>query len=102
MRDHAGRWRVDPKDSTSADLPVPDFEAALTGDIREGLKIGIPKEYRIDGMPAEIDALWQQGIEMAEGRGRRDRRHLAAAHQIRAARLLHRRAGRGLLEPRPL
>ncbi len=40
----------DPKDSTSADIPVPDFEAALTGDIR-GKKIGIPKEYRMDGMP---------------------------------------------------
>jgi len=52
----------DPKDSTSADRAVPDFEAALTGDIR-GLKIGIPKEYRVDGMPAEIDTLWQQGID---------------------------------------
>ena len=50
----------DPKDSTSAPLPVPDFEAALTGDIR-GLRIGIPKEYRADGMPAEIEALWQRG-----------------------------------------
>src|SRR6185437_6956423 len=43
----------DPKDSTSAAVPVPDFEAALSGDIR-GLKIGIPREYRIDGMPQEI------------------------------------------------
>jgi len=51
----------DPKDSTSAPLPVPNYEKALTGDIR-GLKIGIPKEYRVDGMPAEIEALWQQGI----------------------------------------
>ncbi|MBL8662751.1 MAG: Asp-tRNA(Asn)/Glu-tRNA(Gln) amidotransferase subunit GatA [Candidatus Odyssella sp.] len=51
----------DPKDSTSVPRPVPDYEAALTGDIR-GLKVGIPKEYRIDGMPAEIEALWQQGI----------------------------------------
>ena len=50
----------DPKDSTSADLPVPDFEAALTGDIR-GKTIGIPKEYRMDGMPAEIEALWASG-----------------------------------------
>jgi aspartyl-tRNA(Asn)/glutamyl-tRNA(Gln) amidotransferase subunit A len=50
----------DPKDSTSAPLPVPDFEKALTGDVR-GLRIGIPKEYRADGMPAEIEALWQQG-----------------------------------------
>ncbi len=52
----------DPRDSTSVDTPVPDYEAALTGDIR-GLKVGIPKEYRVDGMAAEIDALWQQGID---------------------------------------
>ena len=52
----------DPKDSTSASLPVPDYEAALTGDIR-GLRIGIPKEYRADGMPAEIEALWQRGAD---------------------------------------
>ena len=65
-------------------------------------KIGIPKEYRVDGMPDEIEALWQQGHRLAEGRRRRDRRHLAAAHEIRAAGLLHRRAGRGLVQPRPL
>ena len=52
----------DPKDSTSASMPVPDFEAALTGDIR-GLRIGIPKEYRVEGMPVEIEELWQQGVE---------------------------------------
>ena len=50
----------DPKDSTSAELPVPNFEALLTGDIR-GKKIGIPKEYRMDGMPEEIEALWRDG-----------------------------------------
>lgn len=58
----------DPKDSTSADIPVPDFEAALTGDIR-GKVIGIPKEYRMDGMPAEIEALWQNGIAMLRDAG---------------------------------
>ncbi|MBA4326196.1 MAG: Asp-tRNA(Asn)/Glu-tRNA(Gln) amidotransferase GatCAB subunit A, partial [Rhodobacter sp.] len=58
----------DPKDSTSADIPVPDFEAALTGDIR-GRVIGIPKEYRMDGMPAEIEALWSRGIEMLRDAG---------------------------------
>jgi aspartyl-tRNA(Asn)/glutamyl-tRNA(Gln) amidotransferase subunit A len=52
----------DPRDSTSAPVPVPDFEAALTGDIR-GLRVGIPKEYRVDGMPAEIEALWRQGVD---------------------------------------
>ncbi|MDQ2101739.1 Asp-tRNA(Asn)/Glu-tRNA(Gln) amidotransferase subunit GatA [Azospirillum isscasi] len=51
----------DPKDSTSVDMAVPDFRAALTGDIR-GLKVGIPKEYRVEGMPAEIAAIWDQGI----------------------------------------
>ena len=52
----------DPKDSTCVDRPVPNYEAALTGDVR-GLRIGIPAEYRVDGMPAEIEALWQQGID---------------------------------------
>ena len=58
----------DPKDSTSADLAVPDFEAALTGDIR-GKKIGIPAEYRMDGMPAEIEALWAKGADMLRDAG---------------------------------
>ena len=58
----------DPKDSTSAELAVPDFEAALTGDIR-GKKIGIPKEYRLDGMPGEIEELWSQGIAMMKDAG---------------------------------
>ena len=58
----------DPKDSTSAPMPVPDFEAALTGDIR-GLRIGIPKDYRVDGMPAEIEDLWQQGVEWLRAAG---------------------------------
>ncbi|MGE5268898.1 MAG: Asp-tRNA(Asn)/Glu-tRNA(Gln) amidotransferase subunit GatA [Thiohalocapsa sp.] len=52
----------DPKDSTSAPLPVPDFPAALTGDIR-GLRVGIPSEYRAEGMPSEIEALWHKGAE---------------------------------------
>ena len=58
----------DPKDSTSADIAVPDFEAALTGDIR-GKKIGIPKEYRMDGMPAEIEKLWNDGAAMLKDAG---------------------------------
>ncbi|QYK40554.1 MAG: Asp-tRNA(Asn)/Glu-tRNA(Gln) amidotransferase subunit GatA [Paracoccaceae bacterium] len=58
----------DPLDSTSADLPVPDFEAMLTGDIR-GQVIGIPREYRMDGMPAEIEALWADGIAMMRDAG---------------------------------
>ncbi len=52
----------DPKDSTSAAVPVPDYEAALAGGVR-GLRVGIPKEYRVDGMPDRIEALWRQGVE---------------------------------------
>ncbi|MBJ3763893.1 Asp-tRNA(Asn)/Glu-tRNA(Gln) amidotransferase subunit GatA [Maribius pontilimi] len=58
----------DPQDSTSADIPVPDFEAALTGDIK-GKTIGLPREYRIDGIPDEIDALWAEGRRMLEDAG---------------------------------
>lgn len=58
----------DDKDTTSVDIPVPDYEAALTGDIR-GLKVGIPKEYRVDGMPAEIEKLWADGIEWLKSAG---------------------------------
>ncbi len=58
----------DPKDSTSAQMSVPDFASALTGDIK-GLKIGIPKEYRVDGMPTEIEQIWQDGIAMMKDAG---------------------------------
>ncbi|GAD55777.1 LOW QUALITY PROTEIN: aspartyl-tRNA(asn) amidotransferase subunit A / Glutamyl-tRNA(Gln) amidotransferase subunit A [Limimaricola cinnabarinus LL-001] len=58
----------DPRDSTSADLPVPDFEAMLTGDIR-GKVIGIPREYHVDGMPGEIETLWTRGTEMLRDAG---------------------------------
>ncbi|MBV7256399.1 Asp-tRNA(Asn)/Glu-tRNA(Gln) amidotransferase subunit GatA [Pacificimonas sp. WHA3] len=65
LRSMAG---FDPKDSTSLDLPLPDFEAALTGDIK-GRRIGIPKEYTIDGIPAEIEALWSKGADMLRDAG---------------------------------
>ncbi len=58
----------DAKDTTSVDVPVPDYEAALTGDIR-GLKVGIPKEYRVDGMPSEIEDLWAKGIDWLKSAG---------------------------------
>ncbi|MBZ6379108.1 aspartyl/glutamyl-tRNA amidotransferase subunit A [Pacificimonas flava] len=58
----------DPKDSTSLDLPVPDFEAALTGDL-QGKRVGIPKEYTIEGIPAEIADLWSRGAEMLKDAG---------------------------------
>ena len=58
----------DLKDSTSMNLPVPNFEAALTGDIR-GKTIGIPKEYRVDGMPDALEALWSEGTAMLRDAG---------------------------------
>ena len=58
----------DPKDSTSVSLPVPNFEAMLTGNIK-GKRIGIPKEYRLEGMPSEIEKLWSDGTEMLRHAG---------------------------------
>jgi len=58
----------DPKDSTSVPKPVPDFEKALTGNIK-GLRIGIPKEYRVDGIDPEIAALWDKGIAWLKSAG---------------------------------
>ena len=58
----------DPKDSTSANLQVPDFERALTNDVR-GLRIGVPREYLLDGMPSEIEKLLETGIEMLRTAG---------------------------------
>jgi aspartyl-tRNA(Asn)/glutamyl-tRNA(Gln) amidotransferase subunit A len=58
----------DPKDSTSIDTPVPDYEATLQAGVK-GLKVGIPKEYRIDGAPPEIDALWQKGVDWLKAQG---------------------------------
>jgi aspartyl-tRNA(Asn)/glutamyl-tRNA(Gln) amidotransferase subunit A len=51
----------DPKDSTSVDVPVPDYERAVGASVK-GLKFGVPREYRVDGMPAEIDKQWQEGV----------------------------------------
>jgi len=58
----------DPKDATSLDLPVPAWEQGLSADLK-GKRVGIPKEYRVDDMPAEIDALWQQGIAWLKDAG---------------------------------
>jgi aspartyl-tRNA(Asn)/glutamyl-tRNA(Gln) amidotransferase subunit A len=65
LRSMAGH---DPKDTTSVDRPVPDYEAALGRSVK-GMTIGIPKEYRVDGMAAEIDALWQQGAQWLKDAG---------------------------------
>jgi aspartyl-tRNA(Asn)/glutamyl-tRNA(Gln) amidotransferase subunit A len=59
---------VDDKDTTSVDVPVPDYEAAVGGSVK-GMKIGIPAEYRMDGMPGEIETLWSKGIEWLKDAG---------------------------------
>ena len=58
----------DPKDSTSVDRAVPDFAAAVERGVK-GLTIGVPREYRMDGMPAEIEKLWQQGLDWLKAEG---------------------------------
>ena len=65
LRSMAGH---DPKDTTSVDMAVPDYEAAVGRSIK-GKKIGIPKEYRLDGLNPEIDALWQKGIDWLKAAG---------------------------------
>ncbi len=65
LRSMAGH---DPKDSTSADKPVPDYEKAIGKSVK-GMKIGIPKEYRVEGMPAEIDEPWEKGREWLKAAG---------------------------------
>jgi aspartyl-tRNA(Asn)/glutamyl-tRNA(Gln) amidotransferase subunit A len=60
----------DARDTTCADLPVPDFEAAISRGVK-GLTIGIPKEYRIDGMSPEIGELWEQGAAWLRAAGAR-------------------------------
>ena len=58
----------DAKDTTCADIPVPDYEAAIGKSIK-GLRVGIPKEYRLDGMPAEIEKVWEQGRQWLKAAG---------------------------------
>ena len=92
---------VDPKDTTSVDLPVPDYEKAIGKSIK-GLRVGIPKEYRADGMSSRNRGPVGQGRPVAERAGGRDRRNLAAPHEICAARLLYRGARRSLVKSRAL
>jgi aspartyl-tRNA(Asn)/glutamyl-tRNA(Gln) amidotransferase subunit A len=65
MRSMAG---YDKRDSTSVDRPVPDYEAAVGRSVK-GLRIGVPKEYRVDGMPAEIEKLWAEGAAQLKAAG---------------------------------
>ncbi len=64
----------DPRDSTSVETPVPDYEAALTQGVK-GLRVGVPKEYRVEGMSPEIEKLWQDGIAWLKAAG-------ASIHEI--------------------
>jgi aspartyl-tRNA(Asn)/glutamyl-tRNA(Gln) amidotransferase subunit A len=65
LRSMAGH---DPKDTTSVDAPVPDYEKAIGASVK-GRRIGVPKEYRLDGMSAEIAALWDQGVAWLKDAG---------------------------------
>lgn len=65
LREMAG---YDAKDSTSVNKPVPDYTAALTGDIR-GKKIGVPKEYRMDGMNEDVAKVWDKGVRLLKEAG---------------------------------
>lgn len=65
LRSMAGH---DPKDTTSVDVAVPDYEKAIGRSVK-GMKIGIPKEYRLEGMPADIEALWGKGAEWLKAAG---------------------------------
>jgi aspartyl-tRNA(Asn)/glutamyl-tRNA(Gln) amidotransferase subunit A len=58
----------DPKDSTSVDVPLPDFRKAIEGGVK-GLKVGVPKEYRLDGLSPEIAKLWDQGTAWLKEQG---------------------------------
>ena len=105
VRDAAIMLRImashDSKDSTSVDVPVPDYEAVLGRDLK-GMRIGVPREYRIDGLPDETEAFVAGRNPMGEGCRRNGAGDLAATHEVCAAGLLHRRAGGGVIQPRPL
>ena len=99
LRSMAGH---DPKDSTSLPIDGAGLRGSFVGKSVKGLRIGVPKEYRVDGMPAEIEQLWEQGVAWLKDAGCEIVEISPAAHQVRPAGLLHRRAGRGLVQPRPL
>src|ERR1700748_1932592 len=77
LRSMAGH---DPKDTTSVDIAVPDYEAAIGRSVK-GMKIGIPREYRLDGMPAEIEKLWSEGAALLKFAGAELVQGVAAATQ---------------------
>ena len=85
----------DPRDSTSVPQPVPDYAAALTGDIK-GLKLGLPKEYMIGGLDAEVKAAVDAAVKKFDGTRRGDCGNFPAAHGLRGGDLLHHRHGGGV------
>ena len=91
----------DPRDSTSADVPVPDYVDALDDDIK-GLRIGLPKEYFGAGLDSRVAAVIQDAIKEYERARRRDPRDQPAQQPALGARLLRRRPGRVLVQPRAL
>ena len=86
----------DPKDSTCIDAPVPDYEAAIRRSVK-GLTIGIPREYRLDGMSQEIEALWSRGAEWLKDAGAKIVDVSLAEHPTCASRLLYCRARGGVV-----
>ena len=96
------RWPASiPRIRPASTWRCPIGKRPVSADLK-GKKVGIPREYRMDGMDADVAQIWDARHRLAEGRGRRDRRDFAAAHQICAADLLHHRACRSLVEPRAL
>ncbi len=91
----------DPKDSTSADRPVPDFAGACARGVR-GLKIGIPREYRMEGMNPEIEALWQRGMAWLREAGAECVDVSLPHTKYGVGDVLHRGSRRGVVQPRPL
>ena len=98
LRDLAG---ADPRDSTCSARAVPDYEAALTGDIK-GLRIGVPKEFFVEGMEPEVERAVRDALKAYEAMGARLVEDHTAAYQLRDRGLLHRRHGRGQCESRAL
>ena len=89
----------DPRDSTSVPQPVPDYAAALTGDIK-GLKLGLPKEYMIGGLDPEVKAAVDAAVKKLDRTRRGNRGNFPAPHGLRGGDVLHHRHGRSVGESR--
>ena len=105
VRDAASVLRAvagaDPRDSTCSARPVPDYERALTGEVR-GMRIGVPREYFVEGMDAAVEAAVRGSLKQLEAMGASDGRNFAPPHRLRGRRLLSDRDRRGEREPRTL